>query len=37
MSANATNETTSTRETTIEADPILPTIRIIRDFDAPQD
>ena len=37
MSTNATNETTSTRETTIEADPNLPTIRIIRDFDAPPD
>jgi uncharacterized protein YndB with AHSA1/START domain len=34
MSTNATHETT-TRETTIEADPNLPTIRIIRDFDAP--
>ena len=36
MSTNATHETT-TRETTIEADPNLPTIRIIRDFDAPPD
>jgi uncharacterized protein YndB with AHSA1/START domain len=35
MSTNATHETT-TRETTIEADPNLPTIRIIRDFDAPR-
>jgi uncharacterized protein YndB with AHSA1/START domain len=34
MSTNATNEAT-TRETTIEADPNLPTIRIVRDFDAP--
>jgi uncharacterized protein YndB with AHSA1/START domain len=34
MSTNATNEA-ATRETTIEADPNLPTIRIIRDFDAP--
>jgi uncharacterized protein YndB with AHSA1/START domain len=30
-------EQTATRETTIEADPKLPTIRIIRDFDAPPD
>jgi uncharacterized protein YndB with AHSA1/START domain len=36
MSTNATHQTT-TRETTIEADPNLPTIRIIRDFDAPPD
>jgi uncharacterized protein YndB with AHSA1/START domain len=36
MSTNATHETT-TRETTIEADPNLPTIRIIRDFEAPPD
>jgi uncharacterized protein YndB with AHSA1/START domain len=36
MSTNATHETT-TRQTTIEADPKLPTIRIIRDFDAPPD
>ena len=36
MSTNATNEA-ATRETTIEADPNLPTIRIIRDFDAPPD
>ena len=36
MSTDATHETT-TRETTIEADPNLPTIRIIRDFDAPPD
>jgi uncharacterized protein YndB with AHSA1/START domain len=36
MSTNAKHETT-TRETTIEADPNLPTIRIIRDFDAPPD
>jgi uncharacterized protein YndB with AHSA1/START domain len=36
MSTNAAHETT-TRETTIEADPNLPTIRIIRDFDAPPD
>jgi uncharacterized protein YndB with AHSA1/START domain len=34
MSTNATNEA-ATRETTIEADPNLPTIRIVRDFDAP--
>ena len=36
MSTNATHQT-ATRETTIEADPNLPTIRIIRDFDAPPD
>ena len=36
MSTNATHEA-PTRETTIEADPNLPTIRIIRDFDAPPD
>ena len=30
-------EQTATRETTIEADPNVPTIRIIRDFDAPRD
>jgi uncharacterized protein YndB with AHSA1/START domain len=36
MSTNATHEAT-TRETTIEADPDLPTIRITRDFDAPSD
>ena len=36
MSTNPT-EQTSTRETTIEADPNVPTIRIIRDFDAPRD
>jgi uncharacterized protein YndB with AHSA1/START domain len=36
MSTHAANETT-TRQTTIEADPNLPTIRIIRDFDAPPD
>jgi uncharacterized protein YndB with AHSA1/START domain len=36
MSTNATHEA-ATRETTIEADPNLPTIRIIRDFDAPPD
>jgi uncharacterized protein YndB with AHSA1/START domain len=36
MSTNAT-EKTAKRETTIEADPNLPTIRIIRDFDAPRD
>jgi uncharacterized protein YndB with AHSA1/START domain len=36
MSTNAAHETT-TRETTIAADPNLPTIRIIRDFDAPPD
>jgi uncharacterized protein YndB with AHSA1/START domain len=34
MSTNAMNEA-ATRETTIEADPNLPTIRIVRDFDAP--
>jgi uncharacterized protein YndB with AHSA1/START domain len=34
MSTNATHQA-GTRETTIEADPNLPTIRIIRDFDAP--
>jgi uncharacterized protein YndB with AHSA1/START domain len=34
MSTNATHEA-ATRQTTIEADPNLPTIRIIRDFDAP--
>jgi uncharacterized protein YndB with AHSA1/START domain len=36
MSTNPTGQT-ATRETTIEADPNLPTIRIIRDFDAPPD
>ena len=36
MSTNATH-TAATHETTIEADPNLPTIRIIRDFDAPPD
>jgi uncharacterized protein YndB with AHSA1/START domain len=36
MSTNPT-EQTATRETTIEADPNTPTIRIIRDFDAPRD
>ena len=36
MSTNATHEA-ATRETTIEADPTLPTIRIVRDFDAPRD
>jgi uncharacterized protein YndB with AHSA1/START domain len=36
MSTNPTQEST-TRETTIEADPNVPTIRIIRDFDAPRD
>ena len=36
MSTSPTHEAT-THETTIEADPNLPTIRIIRDFDAPPD
>lgn len=36
MSTSPTHEA-ATRETTIEADPNLPTIRIIRDFDAPPD
>jgi uncharacterized protein YndB with AHSA1/START domain len=36
MSTNATHEA-ATRETAIEADPNLPTIRITRDFDAPPD
>jgi uncharacterized protein YndB with AHSA1/START domain len=36
MSTNST-EQTATREATIEADPNVPTIRIIRDFDAPRD
>ena len=36
MSTNARHEA-ATRETTIEANPNLPTIRIIRDFDAPPD
>ena len=36
MSTNARQEA-ETRETTIEADPNLPTIRIIRDFDAPRE
>lgn len=35
MTTNARQEA-ETRETTIEADPNLPTIRIIRDFDAPR-
>jgi uncharacterized protein YndB with AHSA1/START domain len=34
MSTSPTHEA-ATRETTIEADPNLPTIRIVRDFDAP--
>jgi uncharacterized protein YndB with AHSA1/START domain len=34
MSTNATHQA-ATHETTIEADPNLPTIRIVRDFDAP--
>jgi uncharacterized protein YndB with AHSA1/START domain len=36
MSTNAKHEA-ATRETTIEADPNLPVIRIIRDFDAPRE
>ena len=36
MSTNATHAA-ATRETTIEADPNLPTIRIVRDFDAPRE
>ena len=36
MSTNATHQA-ATHETTIEADPNLPTIRIVRDFDAPRD
>jgi uncharacterized protein YndB with AHSA1/START domain len=36
MSTNATHEA-ATHETTIEADPNLPTIRIVRDFAAPRD
>ncbi len=36
MSTSPTHEA-ATYETTIEADPNLPTIRIIRDFDAPPD
>jgi uncharacterized protein YndB with AHSA1/START domain len=36
MSTNATHQA-ATRETTIEADPNLPTIRMIRDFDAPRE
>ena len=36
MSTNATHQA-GTRETTIEADPNLPIIRIIRDFDAPRE
>ena len=36
MSTNATHEA-ATRETTIEADPNLPTIRMVRDFDAPRE
>ncbi len=36
MSTNPT-EQAATREATIEADPNVPTIRIIRDFDAPRD
>lgn len=30
-------KTTTTNETTIEADPELPTVKIVRDFDAPPD
>ena len=39
MSTNATHESTTqqTQQTRIEADPNVPTIRIIRDFDAPPD
>ena len=37
MSTNATHESTTTEQTRIEADPNVPTIRIIRDFDAPPD
>jgi uncharacterized protein YndB with AHSA1/START domain len=36
VSTNATHET-KTRETQIEADPNVPTIRITREFDAPPD
>jgi uncharacterized protein YndB with AHSA1/START domain len=36
MSTNPTQEST-THETTIEADPNVPTIRITRDFDAPRE
>jgi uncharacterized protein YndB with AHSA1/START domain len=36
MSTNATHER-ETRETTIEADPNVPTISITRDFDAPRE
>jgi uncharacterized protein YndB with AHSA1/START domain len=36
MSTNPTQEST-THETTIEADPNVPTIRIARDFDAPRE
>ena len=36
MSTNATHESTP-EQTRIEADPNVPTIRIIRDFDAPPD
>jgi uncharacterized protein YndB with AHSA1/START domain len=39
VSTNATHESTTqqTQQTRIEADPNVPTIRIIRDFDAPPD
>ena len=37
MSTNATHEATTAEQTRIEADPNVPTIRIIRDFDAPPD
>ena len=37
MSTNATHESTTTQQTRIEADPNVPTIRIIRDFDATPD
>ena len=36
MSTNPTQEST-THETTIEADPNVPTIRVTRDFDAPRE
>jgi len=36
MSTNATHERAANK-TTIEADPNLPTIQIVRDFDAPRD
>ena len=37
MTMTTDNETSHTNETTIEADPNVPTIRIVREFDAPRE